>query len=243
MNGSYPEDNNKLDIIGHLEEFRRRIFIVISIIFVCTIFCFLNGEFILKIIKIPSDPYLKDLIFLSPVEAFSAQVKTSLLFGFFMSFPFVLFQAWAYFSPAISPRSRKNAVKWLFLAFFLFISGICFSYFIAIPAALRFLIEFGSQIAVPQISIGKYISFVSALILTGGVVFEIPVLMIFSADAGLLSTKQMKEKRHLAIIAILVFSAVITPTQDIFNMLIFSIPMIILFELGLILSKFVENNN
>jgi len=88
---------------------------------------------------------------------------------------------------------------------------------------------------------GKYISFFGALMLIGGIIFEVPVLMALLTDAGILKTKAIKEKRAHAVIAIMVISAVITPTQDIVNMLIFAVPMIVLFELGLLISGFIEN--
>jgi len=122
----------------------------------------------------------------------------------------------------------------------LFMTGITFSYCVAIPAALKFLINFGRDVAIPQITLGKYISFFGALILVGGIVFEIPVVMGLLTDAGLIKTRVLREKRHFAVLIIMIFAAVITPTQDVLNMLMFAIPMVLLYEVGLLISKAIE---
>ena len=157
--------------------------------------------------------------------------------------PFILFQIWAFVSPAISPILRVRVKYWFVSAFFLFLAGVIFSYFIAIPTALKFLIDFGKGIALPNISVGKYISFFGALILAGGIVFLIPVVMAFLVDSRLIKTSVMKKKRHIAFLGIMVLSAVITPTQDITNMLIFAAPMLVLYEAGLIIGHYLENKN
>jgi sec-independent protein translocase protein TatC len=131
-------------------------------------------------------------------------------------------------------------VAWLLFALVFFFMGISFSYFIAIPTALKFLIDFGSQLASAKITLGKYISFFGALTLIGGITFEIPIIMGLLADVGLLKTGQLRQKRHYAVLVVLIFAAVITPTQDILNMLLFALPMIILYEIGLFVAGLIE---
>jgi len=192
-------------------------------------------------VRRPARHLIEELIFISPTEAFTAYIKVVLLAGFVLCFPVILYQVGAFLSPAVRKGARGRIVVWLSLALVCFFAGIAFSYFVAIPAALTFLINFGSNIAVPKITLGKYISFFGALILVGGIIFEIPIIMGLLADAGILNTRLLRKKRVYAILAIMVFAAVITPTQDILNMLLFAVPMIILYEAGLVIAWFIEN--
>ncbi|MFQ5952974.1 MAG: twin-arginine translocase subunit TatC, partial [Candidatus Omnitrophota bacterium] len=188
----------------------------------------------------PLEGLVAKLIFIGPTEAFIAYMKVALLVGFVVSFPVILFHVWAFLSPAVPKETRGHIIVWLFFALVFFFSGIAFSYFIAIPLALNFLIDFGSKVALARITLGKYISFFGALILIGGIIFEIPIIMGLLADTGLLKVRTLRGKRHYAIISILVFAAIITPTQDIMNMLLFAMPMIALYEVGVVLAGIIE---
>ena len=91
-----------------------------------------------------------------------------------------------------------------------------------------------------MITLGKYISFFGALVLVGGIVFEIPVAIGLLTDVGLLKTRTLRKKRHYAVLAIMIFAAIITPTQDILNMLLFAIPMMLLYEVGILIASAIE---
>ncbi len=239
MNAFYPKETKKLDVISHLEELRRRILFCLAFFLISGIISFTKADLIMKAMRRPLEGLVAELIFISPTEAFIAYIKIALLAGFIMSFPVILYHAWAFLSPAVSKVTRKHIIVWLLFALVFFFSGIAFSYFIAIPLALNFLIGFGREVASPKINLGNYISFCGALTLVGGIIFEIPIIMGLLADAGLLQTSTLRRKRHYAVLAILVFAAVITPTQDIMNMLLFAVPMMVLYEVGLVIATFV----
>jgi sec-independent protein translocase protein TatC len=238
----YPPESRKLDVINHLEEFRKRILYSLAVICISAVVCFFFGDRLMGIAAGPIRPYVGSLVFLSPTEAFVSYVKIALLSGLFVSFPFLLFQVWGFLAPAFGTVNRRRILAWLSGGCLLFYGGVIFAYYLAIPAALRFLISFGSNIARAEISIGRYISFVSALIFAGGLIFEIPVIMGLSADLGLIRSSVMREKRKFAVIVILVLAAVITPTQDIMNMLLFSLPMLLLYEVGLLIAVIMEKS-
>ncbi|MFH1837678.1 MAG: twin-arginine translocase subunit TatC [Candidatus Omnitrophota bacterium] len=241
MNSSIPnEETTGLDFLSHLEELRRRIIVCVIALILITICVFFFGDKIMLLTKAPLRGLVKELIFISPSEAFVAYFKVVLLAGFVISFPVVLYHVGAFLSPAFKQGTKRRVFLWFFLALILFFLGVLFSYFLALPAALRFLIQFGEDIAVPSITLGKYVSFFGALILIGGIIFEIPVMIAFLADAGIVSSGVLKKKRHIAVVAMMIFSAVITPTQDIMNMLIFFLPMIALYEVGILLAAFLE---
>ncbi|MDP8259087.1 MAG: twin-arginine translocase subunit TatC [Candidatus Aadella gelida] len=240
MSPVYPEESKRLDVISHLEELRRRILWSLAAIVTMTIAAFFIGDRILEISKGPVKGLVDNLIFIGPAEAFTSYLKVTLLAGFIASFPVVLYHLWAFLSPAFDKRLKKRIALWIILALILFFTGIMFAYFLAIPASLKFLIGFGRDIAVPAITLGRYVSFFGALILVGGIIFEIPVAMGLLSDAGIISSSMLRKKRHYAALGIMIFAAVITPTQDIMNMLLFSLPMIALYEVGIFIAKIVE---
>jgi len=236
----YPSESQNLDIFGHLEELRRRLLICLSVLAVMSIFAFMRGQDLMWLITKPAKGLVNDLIFITPTEVFISYVKVSFLAGFIASFPVLLHQGWMFLSPAVSKDKGRYVILWMVLAVVSFVVGILFSYFVAVPAALTFLIQFGKGIAVANISIGKYISFITAFILIGGTVFEIPIIIGLLSDIGLVHSRMLKAKRSYAVLIILIVAAVITPTQDIANLLVFSVPMILLYEIGIIISMLIE---
>ncbi len=240
MTPLYAEETKKLDVITHLEELRRRILWCLAVLGLAAIISFAQGGAIMALVKKPVTGLVSELIFISPTEAFVAYIKVALLCGFVICFPVILYHTWAFLSPALPGNVRRRVVLWLSLALVLFLGGITFSYFVAIPMSLRFLIGFGSKIAVARITLGRYISFFGALVLIGGIIFEIPIIIGLFTDAGLLRTSTLRRKRHYAIIAIMIFAAVITPTQDILNMLLFALPMMLLYEAGIFIALLIE---
>ena len=236
----YREEPRKLDFLSHLEELRRRIFFLLAFFIAAAVIAFTQGDLFLSVCIRPLKNTAAQLIFISPTEAFAAYLKIAFLVSFVLSFPVILYHAWAFLHPAFPRELRKRIAGWLFLSLFLFVGGVAFSYFIAIPAALKFLIDFGTGIAEAKISVGKYISFFGALIIVGGVVFEIPVVMGFLADTGIVRARTLRKKRPQMLIAIMILAAVITPTQDIINMLMFALPMVILYEGGILIALGIE---
>jgi len=240
MSPVYLEETKKLDVLSHLEELRRRILYCLAAFICAAGIAFSQGAIVMALVKAPIRGLVEELIFIGPTEAFVAYIKVAFLAGFIACFPVMLYHAWAFFSPALPRKVRSRVVLWLSASLALFFGGVAFSYFAAIPAALDFLIGFSRGIAAANITLGKYVSFFGALILVGGIVFEIPVVIGLLADVGLVKTRTLRGKRHYAILAIMIFAAVITPTQDILNMLLFALPMILLYEAGILVALVIE---
>jgi sec-independent protein translocase protein TatC len=240
MTPLYQEEYKKLDVITHLEELRKRILYCLAALVVASVVAFWQGDRIMRLVREPVSGLVDELIFISPTEAFMAYIKVALLAGFVISFPVILYNLWAFISPALDKRIRGRVVIWLSAALLLFLAGVSFSYFLAIPAALKFLIGFSSDVAVAMITLGRYVSFFGALTLIGGITFEIPIIIGLLSDAGILKSKDLRQKRHYAVIVIMIFAAVITPTQDILNMLLFALPMMALYEVGVLISAYIE---
>jgi sec-independent protein translocase protein TatC len=240
LDGIYPEESQRLDVIGHLEELRRRILISLGALTVTSMALLAFGQKLMHLVKAPLAGLDAKLIFISPTEAFTSYLKVAIFSGFVLCFPVILYQAWAFFATAVSKAMRRRVVIWLLFALVLFAAGLLFSYFIALPAALNFLIRFGSEIATPAITLGKYVSFFIALLLIGGVIFEIPIVIGLLTDLGWLKARLLKEKRPLAVVVIFIIAAVVTPTTDAVNLILFALPMILLYEIGIILSVLIE---
>jgi sec-independent protein translocase protein TatC len=243
MSDSPYSDQYRLDFVSHMEEVRRRILFCLVFLSAGAVAAFLNIEYLMRVIRRPIENRVDELIFISPTEAFSAAVKVSLLTAFILTFPVLLYQLWRFISPAVSQNNKRRVSIWLIAGFFLFLSGTAFSYFIAIPAALDFLLGFGSRIASSNITLGKYTSFFGALLLIGGIIFELPVFLAVLTEVGIVSPKLLSEKRKYAVIVMLVIAAIITPTQDIFNMLVIALPMYILYEIGIFISIIIHRSH
>jgi len=241
--GLYPPESQKLNIVEHLEELRRRILVCLGWLIVLGVLFFSRSRLLLEAIKSPLGRFADELIFISPTEVFVASVKVSILAAVIVAFPIMLYEAWAFLAPAFPRQSRRFFIAWLLLAVCCFAGGLAFSWLVAIPAALNFLLHFGAGVARASITVGKYVSFVGALIIMGGCVFEIPVVAGILTELGILNPGTMKKSRKYALLVILVLAAVLTPTQDIVNMLIFALPMIALYEVGIIMSWMITRKN
>ena len=237
MNEPYP---HKMTIIEHLEELRKRIIASLVFFIAATILSFIFVDKISNILRLPASGIIENFIFLTPTEVFTAYMRMSILAGFVISLPFILIQLGLFLMPAVERDQREAIASWLTISFLLSILGIMFSYFLALPFALKFLVGFAKGAAVPMISIGKYFSFASALLLIGAGIFQIPVIMALLSYIGIFKAAFFSKNRKYAIVVISIIAAVITPTQDVFNMLVFAVPMMALYEAGIVASWIIE---
>lgn len=233
----YP---NKMSIIEHLEELRKRIIFSLGVFIGATVLSFIFVNKISAILRLPATGIIDNFVFTVPTEVFATYMKLAMLSGFIISLPFILFQLGSFLMPAVSKDKREAISSWLIMSFALSIFGIFFSYFIALPFALKFLINFAGDAAMPMISIGKYFSFAGAFLLIGAGIFQIPVIMALLSYIGILNAGFFRKNRKYAIVVISIIAAIITPTQDIFNMLVFALPMWALYEAGIFASWIIE---
>lgn len=191
----------------------------------------------LRILKRPAAGLIDRLVFFGPEEAFLIYMRISFVCGLTLAFPVIMYQLWAFVSPAIGERIRRRAFVFVAFSTAVFAVGCAFSYLVLLPAALRFLLSLGSGELEPVISATRYISFVTGLVLACGCVFEMPVLSFFLTRAGVINAALLRTKYLYAVVAIAVVAAVITPTGDAFNMLMLALPMIALYEASIWVSR------
>ncbi|MFC2060517.1 twin-arginine translocase subunit TatC [Chloroflexota bacterium] len=230
--------DNKLAILEHLTELRQRLIRSVIAVLITTIASFVFARQIFNILISPTEGI--DLIFIEMTEMIGTYMKVSLASGIVIAMPYLVYQLLMFVSPALSRREKKYIyviVPWIAL---MFAVGIVFGYFILIPPATKFLITFGSDIATPQIKIGNYISIVTRFLLAIGLVFEMPVVTTFLSRIGVITPKWLADRRKPAIVFAFLIAAIITPTFDPINQSLVAIPLVILYELSIWLSKLVQ---
>jgi sec-independent protein translocase protein TatC len=172
---------------------------------------------------------------------FSAHLWTSLTAGFIIAFPYILFEFWRFISPGLHVSERKNARGFIFIASLLFFIGVLFGYYIVTPLSINFLGNYTvSSEVFNDFDLSSYISLLRASVLSSGLIFELPILMYFLTKIGLVTPTFLKNNRKFAIVIVLILSAVITP-PDIASQVIVTIPILILYEVSIFISKVVYN--
>jgi sec-independent protein translocase protein TatC len=171
---------------------------------------------------------------------FSAHLWTSVTAGFIIAFPYILFEFWRFIQPGLLQHEKNNARGFIAIASFLFFLGVLFGYYIVSPLSINFL---GSYTVSDQVfndfDLDSYISLLRASVLSSGLIFELPILMYFFTKIGLVTPALLKNNRKFAIIIVLSISAIITP-PDIASQIIVTIPILILYEVSIIISKIVH---
>ncbi|MCM8804561.1 MAG: twin-arginine translocase subunit TatC [Candidatus Omnitrophica bacterium] len=228
--------DKEMTFLEHMEELRYRIIICLIAIAIGVIIGFPFSRYALRILKLPGYPVINKLVFFSPQEGFLIYLRISFFIGLIFSLPVIIYQLFAFIEPALEERTKKYVLSFIFLGTISFLSGVVFVYFILLPTALKFLLSFGSSELEPVISANKYISFVIMLLIAGGIVFQMPVLSFLLTKLGLINWKFLKEKSNYAVVIIFVVAALITPTVDIFNLLILALPMIFLYGISILVS-------
>ena len=231
-------DDNKLTFLGHLGELRQRLIRCVIAVVIASIISFVFFKPIFYYLILPAGDI--NLVYIEMTEMIGTIMKVCLTSGVILAMPYLTYQLLMFVSPALTRKEKKYVyfiLPWIAL---MFVGGVAFGYFILIPPATRFLITFGSDIAVPQIKIGNYISIVSRLLLAIGLAFEMPVVTTFLARLGIITSKWLASKRKIAIISAFILAAIITPTFDPINQSLVAVPLIILYEMSIWLAKLVQ---
>lgn len=229
------KNQNTFTFTEHLEDLRRLLLRCLGILLLSSTVCFIYVKKIVHILKIPSYNLIENFVFLKPTEIITVYVKTSIFAGLVLASPVIFFLVWKFIEPAI--EQKVSILFWFLSGSVLFMAGTLFSYKIVVPTALSFLMKISSEIATPMINFNFYISFLLSIMLIGGIIFEMPIVSAILSKIGILSPQLMKSKRKEAIFALIVIAAVITPTTDIFNMMLFVVPMVILYEISILVSS------
>lgn len=220
--------------LDHLEELRKRILYCLAGIALCSVAGFFFSrpilDFVISVIRLPV------AYFFSPAEAFTAQIKVAIFVGIAISFPFLLYQSWAFIGPGLTRTERRVSVSYLAFGILLFIIGLGFGYFILVPYGIKFLLSFATGRLQPIINISRVLSFMFWGLLGTGLLFQLPLVLFFLVRLGLVSVRTLVRRQPEAIVALLVLCAFITPSVDMVTMLVIAAPLILLYELSILVA-------
>jgi sec-independent protein translocase protein TatC len=172
-------------------------------------------------------------------EQFSAHLWLSFTFGFILAFPYILYEIWKFIKPALYKEEQKYASAFIVISSFLFFIGILFGYYVIAPLSVNFLGNYSvSQDVERNFKLASYIAIIRTSVLSSGIIFELPILIYFLTKMGLVTPEFLKKYRKYAFVIVLILAAIITP-PDILSQIIVTIPMMILYEVGIIISKII----
>ena len=178
------------------------------------------------------------LVFTTPTEAFWITIKTAFYGGFILAFPGILYELWAFVSPGLYRDERRSLLLWVGGGTLFFTIGVAFSFWVALPTALSFLVHFGEGEGLKAfMSVNRTISFEWRFLLVFGVIFELPVVMGFLSDRGLVLPETFRKRRRWAVVGNAGLASILSPTQDFLNMMIMFVPLLLLYEFGILLSS------
>lgn len=246
----------KMPFTSHLVDLRKRI--IISLVFVVAGFAaaFNYSEDIFRFLTFPlrynislsiTSPFVQlieknvknnlTLVFLAPAEAFWMHMKVSIITGIVISLPVIFFQIWHFISPGLLHKEKKYVIPFVFITTTFFIVGAAYCFFLVLPFAMGFLLTYKTESMIPMLSVEKYVDFCLKFILAFGAIFELPIVIVFFTRMGFVSPKTLAKHRKYAILLAFVAAAILTPTPDVFNQTLMAVPIIVLYEIGILVSR------
>lgn len=231
--------NGEMSLTGHLKELRNRIIVVLVVLIVGMVVCFSFAEPIIGLLTDIGTRYGYNFVYLKPQELLMVYFSMSLLCGFLIALPLVAYEIYAFCSPGMKKKEKSFMGLAMIFGLMFFILGVFFAYKITMPFMLGFLIKFSEGSAViASVSIQEYISFVLLVFVIFGVIFELPVVSVLLTGLGIVKPEWIVKARKPMIVVIFVIAALITP-PDIISQVMVALPIILLYELSIYLSKFV----
>ena len=240
MAAEYTEserDLDKMSILDHLGELRDRLIKSVVALLVGTVLSLAFTPRLLEFLIAPMGG--KQPISLKPTESIIIYFKVALVAGAVLAMPVIIYQFLMFILPGLTKDEKKYLRVIVPGASLLFATGVAFATFVMLPFTIKYLQSFLADIIQPTYSIDYYISFVTTLMFWVGVIFETPLIIAFLARLGVISPKMLSSNRKYAIVLIAILAAVITPTPDPVNMALMMVPLVVLFEVGIILARIV----
>ena len=228
----------EMPFLDHLEELRWRIIYSLGSVLVCVGVGFwvtLHYDLVAWLAK-PILALLPEhfLYFTHPGDKFSIALNTAMTFGLVLAAPVILYQVWLFLAPALHPHEKRVGIGVLFSGTLLFISGAALAYFVVVPLALPWLLDFGSASMKPLITAEEYFGFLFAMVLTFGISFELPIVVLALSALGIVTPQFLSKYRRHAVVLIVIIGAFLTPGDLIWTTVALSVPLYALYELSVI---------
>jgi len=227
---------DKIDLVGHLGELRERIVVSLAALGVAFALCFWQSDLLLQLANGPLPSGHERLITFGVTEPFTTTLTIATYGALILALPVVLFQAYAFILPAFSKGQQRTVLPLLLLIPVLFLAGVAFAYFVVLPAATSFLLNFNDTQFNIQVRAKEYYSFFATTLLACGVVFQVPVGILAVTRLGIVSVDQLKSNRRYAYLACAVAAACL-PGVDPVSMIIETVPLVLLYELSIVLAR------
>jgi len=232
-----------MTVVEHLAELRRRLIISLAAIAVGGVICFVFApqiiNFLIQFYKNSTADTPNKLIFTGPLDAFATRLKIATYGGIVLALPVWLWELWRFITPGLNPTEKRYAIPFIFASMFLFACGAGVA-FLTLQPALNFLLKIGGSDLQPLLTADKYISLVALMIVAFGISFEFPVVLVFLIIARVITPAQLSHWRRWAIVLIVTFAAVITPSQDPYSLFAMAIPMYLFYEASILIGKLLK---
>lgn len=244
----------EMPLTEHLGELRKSILVSTAFIAVAFVVAFNFSEEIFRMLMFPLRSEIKvdgrspffhvmgktketSLVFLAPAEAFWMYLKISFVAGLICALPAIFYEIWRFISPGLLQKEKKYFLPFMLSSTTLFMVGASFCFVIVLPFAMTFLLGYQTKNLAPMISVGNYVDFCLKFILAFGIIFELPLAIIFLTRLGIVSPRTLAKQRKYAVLFAFIVAAALTPTPDAFNQTLMAVPIIILYEVGILVSR------
>ena len=230
----------ELTLMEHLRELRRRVLVCVIAVLAGSVVAFAFYKRIIEFLSRPAydleSGVTLDLVFIEVTELLTTAVKVSFVAGFVLALPIVVYQVVMFVAPGLTGRERRYLYLFMPASLVAFVAGVAFAYYVLTPPALKFLLGF-SDVATPLIRISNFVNLMVRLLFWMGVAFETPLIMYMLAQLGIVSARQMSRFRRYWVVIAFILAAIITPTFDPVNQALVAGPLLVLYEIGVLLAR------
>ncbi len=237
-------EGSEMPFLDHLEELRWRIIwsLAALVVAVGAAFVALMKMDVIGILEKPIAPYLQGgkLVFTHPADSFTIVLNVAIVLGVVIALPVILYQIWAFVSPALYRHEKKVVIPLFFFATFLFACGVALSFFVVLPLAVEWLMGFQTEALSPMITASDYFSFATSMTLAFGLCFELPIVILALAMLGIVTPELLNKYRRHAFVACAIVGAFLTPGDLIWTTIAMSVPLYLLFEISVGLTYIVD---
>ncbi len=229
-----------LSILEHLAELRRRVFMSVLGLLVGSAVAFAFFRQIIELLVLPArdlDTGAGQLVFVEVTELLTTSIKVSFVGGFVLALPVILYQVIMFIAPGLTAREKRYLLGFLPGVLLAFVAGVAFAYFVLTPPALHFLLTFGGDLATPLIRVSNLVNLMIRLLFWMGICFETPLVMYLLAQLGIVNARMLARFRRYWVVVAFILGAVITPTFDPVNQALVAVPLLVLYEFGVLLAR------
>jgi sec-independent protein translocase protein TatC len=228
----------EMSFLEHLEELRWRIIYSLLGIVIGAIVCWIFIDFLVDVILLkPAKQSGASLQNLKPFGQLFMYMQIAIIGGIVASIPNIFYQLWRFIAPALKKQERKYILAIVIYSSVCFLIGIAFAYFVMLPLTMKFAAQFGSKDIVNQFAIDEYMSIIISVMLAAGLIFELPMISFFLTKLGILTPEFMRKYRKHSIVIIMVMAAILTPGTDPVSQIILAVPLVLLYEISILISK------